>query len=398
VNQPPHSVVGHWSGPWDEEGLVEFAADLRRRLGSRSVTFGLIFLAPELAGRAVEVLELVRVHARVPVLAGCSSLGLVVGGREIESATGLVLALHALPGARAVAVPFSRASESVAVARHVLPDDFVPAGWLAFLEPFHTDSEDWIEGWQAAFPHQPVYGGLATGSGDEPIAQVYCDGRVLEAGGVALGVSGIRMLGAVAQGCTPVGETWTITRTDGNVIHRIGNRPAVAVLSETFESLDEETRQRSRGGLFAGLAVDEYVEEHERGDFLVRNLIGADSDSGALAVAASPRSGQTIRFQIRDAAAADEELRHVLGRLRDTVGRARVYGGCLSVCLGRGRTFFGESDHDAALVRQIVGPVEVGGFFGAGEFGPVGSRSWVHGYTASLVLFVGDEPMPEEEL
>src|SRR5690606_31931424 len=223
-------------------------------------------------------------------------------------------------------------------------------------------------------------------------------GDVLTEGGVVLAFSGVRILGAVAQGCTPVGETWTITRAEGNVVHGIGNRPAFAVLEETFASLDDDLKRRSRGNFFAGLAVDEYRAEHRRGDFLVRSLLGADPGSGALALGALPRVGQTMQFQLRDAAAADEDLRAVLARLKEQIGHARVYGGCLCVCGGRGQALFGQGDHDAALVQQIVGPTtNIAGFFCNGEFGPVGSKNFVHGHTASLMVFVGPPRAAEDE-
>jgi len=399
MNESLHSVSGRWPGGWDENGLREWAEGLRRSLGSRPVTLGLVFVAPEYFERAQALLELLRVHAQIPVLAGCSSPGIVAGGREHEDGRGLALALYSLPGATVHAHVVSPADPAQ-------PGVFTAPGWpaeelsgcLAFIEPFHTDVEAWLEGWQAAFPGLPVYGGLAAGPSVEARAQVYLNGRVLDQGGVVLGFSGVRLLGMVAQGCTPVGDEWTITRVEGNIIHRIGNRPAVAVLEETFEQLRETLKRRSRGNFFAGLVVDEYQDEHHRGDFLVRNLVGADPETGALAIAALPRAGQTLQFQLRDAAAADEEVRVLLGRLRDRIARAQIYGGCLCLCNGRGSALFGEPDHDAALAQQILGPHAVAGFFGNGEFGPVGARSYLHGYTASLVVFAGPPRSENDEL
>lgn len=386
-----YSAVDRWVGEWDETGLRDFAEKLHRRLGGQTATVGLVFATPGYFERAADLLELLRVHARVPVLAGCSSPGLVASGEEYEDGEGVVLALYALPGAtvRRYIIPPGE-SDGSARARASGLDATGVTGWLAFLEPFRTDPEAWINGWQSAFPGAPIFGGLAMGRGGEPRAQVYCDGAVLEEGGVVLAFSGVRVLGAVAQGCTPVGDTWTITRVDGNIVHAIGNRPAFAVLEETFTELSDDLKQRSRGNFFAGLVVNEYREAHQRGDFLVRSLLGADPSTGALAVGAMPRAGQTLQFQLRDATAADEDLREVLARLREEIGRARVYGGCLCVCAGRGKALFGQADHDAGLVQQIVGPTSnVAGFFCNGELGPVGSRSFVHGHTAALMVFVG---------
>ena len=56
-------------------------------------------LTPQFFPKAKEVLEILRIHAQIPLLAGCSSNGLIAGAREVEKHAGLVLALHHLPGA-----------------------------------------------------------------------------------------------------------------------------------------------------------------------------------------------------------------------------------------------------------------------------------------------------------
>jgi len=393
------SVTGKWDGPWDEPALCDWARNLRDELGELPVSLGLLFVTPDFFPHATELLELLRVHARIPLLVGCSSFGTVERDREIEEGAGLVLGLYSFPGATLAAT-------------RIRPDDFQSgleearrltaiapvSAWLSFLEPFKTDADAWLESWQEGFPQIPVFGGLAAGHLGEAHAQVFLNGEVIHEGGVVLGLSGVRVLGAVAQGCTPVGESWTITQVEGNLVRRIGNRPAIAVLEETFGELDASLQQRSRGNFFAGLAVDEYKENFARGDFLVRNLIGADPKIGALAVAALPRSGQTLQFQLRDAGAADQEIRVLLEQLRSSVGESIVFGGCLCICAGRGRALFGEGDHDAKLVQEIVGPSNVVGFFGNGEFGPVGARSFVHAYTAALLLFVGPPRELEDDL
>ncbi len=400
MHEPALSATGLWDAGWDEAGLREWAEGLRRKLGNNPVTLGLIFTTPDLFPHAAELLELVRVHARIPALAGCSSHGLVVGGREIERGGRVVLGLYSIPGASFEVLELPEAAargERDAIAALGLEFASV-TGWLAFLDPFRTEAEAWIHAWQGVHPGAPVFGGLAAGRPETAEVRIYADGGIARHGGVVVAIRGVRVEGLVAQGCTPVGETWTITRAEGNVVHRIGNRPATAVLEETFEDLEEDLRRRGRGHFFAGLAVDEYRERHHRGDFLVRNLLGADPESGALAFAALPRAGQTMQFQLRDAASADQDLRERLGRLRDAIGRSRIYAGCVCLCAGRGVSLFGEADHDAGLIRQMLGPFDLAGFFGNGEFGPVGARSFVHAYTASLLLFVGPPRSLEDDL
>ncbi len=187
----------------------------------------------------------------------------------------------------------------------------------------------------------------------EPLTQIYLDGEVFEDGGVAIAVGGdVALAGVISQGCTPIGEAWTLTRVEQNLIRHIGNRPAYTVLSETVSKLSPEDQRKAQGNLFIGLVVNEYLDEFHRGDFLVRNLLGGDPNSGVLAVGALPRMGQTIQFQRRDAAAADEDMNELLGRAKAALAGRQIYGGCLFCCNGRGKNLFGRPSHDAALVEE----------------------------------------------
>ena len=235
----------------------------------------------------------------------------------------------------------------------------------------------------------PVYGGLASGEFPEPLAQVYLDGEVFEDGGVAIAVGGdVALAGVISQGCTPIGEAWTLTRVEQNLIRNIANRPAYAVLSETVQNLPPEEQRKVQGNLHIGLVVNEYLDEFHRGDFLVRNLLGGDPNSGVLAVGALPRMGQTIQFQRRDAAAASEDLNELLAREKARLADTEIYGGCLFCCNGRGKNLFGRPSHDSELVQTHFGPTGIAGFFCNGEIGPIGDKNFLHGFTASLALFV----------
>jgi small ligand-binding sensory domain FIST len=179
-----------------------------------------------------------------------------------------------------------------------------------------------------------------------------------------------------------------LTHVDGNLIHKIGNRAAYEVLAETFNSLSTTDQKKSRGNLFVGLVINEYLEDFHRGDFLVRNLLGADPQTGTIAVGAMPRSGQTVQFQRRDATAATEDMDALLSRAKQQLEGATIFGGCLCSCNGRGKGLFGTPNHDAQMIQEALGPLGLAGFFCNGEIGPVGKRNFLHGYTASLALFV----------
>ena len=389
-----YSAAAHWPGDFDEAGLQKWAESLRRQLAAPQVSLGLVFMSPRFFPRAKQVLEILRVHARIPLLAGCSSQSLIVGEHEVEQNAGLTLGLYALPGAELKAVHFTQeqVEEANGPGYWHLETGVEPGqtnGWLAFIDPFHLDSETWLKTWNEAYAPLPVLGGLASGDFSEQATQVYLNGEVFDEGGVAISVGGeVQLVGVTSQGCTPIGETWTLTKVEQNIIHQIGNRPAYEVLAETFNQLSPEQQKTARGNLFIGLVVNEYLEDFHRGDFLIRNLLGADPRSGSIAVGALPRLGQTIQFQRRSKEAANEDMEELLTRAKKQLGDTPIYGGCLCSCNGRGQNLFGRPNHDAQMVQQRLGPMGLAGFFCNGEIGPVGEKSFLHGYTASLALFV----------
>ncbi len=392
-----HAVAAHWNGEFEETALTTWAAELRAQLTAPRVSLGLLFVTPQFFPKAKELLEIIRVHAQVPLLVGCSSTSLIAGAREIEEHAGLVLALHHLPGAELRALHFTQEQVEEAngpgywqLETGVNADQ--TNGWLVFADPFHFDAEAWLKGWNEAYAPLPILGGLASGDYAAQTTQVYLNGEVFEEGGVAVSVGGaVRLASVISQGCTPIGETWTITKTERNFIHTIGNQSAYKVLVDTYNGQPPEIQSKLRGNLFIGLVINEYLEEFHRGDFLIRNLMGADPNSGAIVVAALPREGQTIQFQRRDGAAATEDMTALLQRAHQQLGGQPIYGGVLCCCNGRGSGLFGQPDHDARLVQERLGPLGLSGFFCNGEIGPVGERNFLHGYTASLALFVQAE-------
>ena len=389
-----HSVAGHWQGDFDEPGIQAWAEELRRSLSAPQVSLGLVFMNPKLFPQAVQILELLRVHARIPLLVGCSSHSLIVGDQEVEEDAGLVVGLYYLPGAKLQTFAFTQKQLDESSdpnywhkATGLTPDQ--TNGWLVFADPFNLDCESWLRSWNEAYAPLPVVGGLASGDPSEQSTQVYLNGEVMEEGGIAVAIGGdVALASVISQGCTPIGETWTITKAERHYIHEIANRPAYEVLAETFSNLSPQEQQKSRGNLFVGLVINEYLEEFHRGDFLIRNLIGADPKSGSIAVGAFPRAGQTVQFQRRDAATGTEDMNALLHRTQKQLAGKSVYGACLCSCNGRGHRLFGEPGHDARHVQQQFGPIGLAGFFCNGEIGPVGEKNFLHGYTASLALFV----------
>jgi small ligand-binding sensory domain FIST len=199
----------------------------------------------------------------------------------------------------------------------------------------------------------------------------------------------VSILPCVSQGAAPVGPEMTITAAHDNVIEELASKPAIERLREALAGLEPREQQLAASGLMLGIVIDENRPEYERGDFLVRPIIAADAGAGSIALGERIRVGQTVRMQIRDGVSADEDLRVALGTQAAALGSARAAGALLFTCNGRGSHMFETPDHDAMAVEDALG-VPAGGFFCAGEIGPVGGRNFLHGFTATMALFAAE--------
>jgi small ligand-binding sensory domain FIST len=173
-----------------------------------------------------------------------------------------------------------------------------------------------------------------------------------------------------------------VTRAERNVLLELAGSPAYARLVEIVTALPPAEQELAARGLQLGIAIDEYAEEHGRGDFLIRGVVGVDDQTGGVAVGDVVEVGQTVRFQVRDAAGAGEDLTELLGGAEHPARGALVFS-----CNGRGTTMFPSADHDVRAVQSALGAEGVAGFFAAGEIGPVGGRNHLHGFTASVLAF-----------
>lgn len=376
----------------DWRGALSQALTQLAALGSNgsAIDLAVLFASPHYAPAYSDLLAAVREALGPRVLIGCSGQGVIGPATEIEGESGLSLLALSVPGASLTPLTLTQAELS-AGAFDRLPRADEVGGLLVLADPFSIDAELLIAVLSETYPDAPIIGGMASGDQAQRTTQLFLDGKVLGEGAVVLALGGSAAVCAVvSQGCTPIGKPWTITAAERQVIQMIGGRPALEVLMETLQELSPEVQDRARRNLLVGLAIDEYREEFERGDFLIRNPIGADRESGALAIGALPRVGQTLQFQLRDAEAADEDLRLLLEAQKANADGDEA-AALLFSCNGRGAGLFGYPHHDARALAEVLGPLPVAGFFCNGEIGPVGTKTFLHGFTASIALLSARE-------
>jgi small ligand-binding sensory domain FIST len=228
---------------------------------------------------------------------------------------------------------------------------------------------------------------MASGVGGPGECRLLLDGAVHDHGAVGVLLGGpVGLRWVVSQGCRPVGRPLVVTRAEGNFILELGGKSPLTQLQELWQSLSPDEQRLFQKGLHVGRVLNEYQGEFRHGDFLVRNVMGLDKSSGALAITDRVRVGQTVQFHVRDAQTADEDLRALLRQDRAAHDRPPA-AALLFSCNGRGTRLFPQPDHDAAAVRAEAGEVPLAGLFAQGELGPVGGRNFIHGFTASLALF-----------
>lgn len=317
---------------------------------------------------------------------GCGAQGVVGEGREVE-AGGVAVWAASLPGASLESFHLEavQAGES-AVAVSGIPDLDAAQAVIMLVDPYTFPIEPLLGQLAEDHPGLPVIGGLASAGGGPGLAALMAGSEVVRQGAVGVAMAGVHVRACVSQGARPIGPEMVITAGEGNVIHELASRPALERLREAIVELDVRDRALASQGLLLGIVVDENKPDYDRGDFLIRGLLGIDEDEASISVGERVRVGQTVRMQVRDGASADEDLRQALEQEVRELGRPPA-GALLFTCNGRGSHMFGEPDHDAALLATTLAGAPAAGFFCAGEIGPVGERNFVHGFTATLALF-----------
>lgn len=303
--------------------------------------------------------------------------GVIGGPREVDSGPGLSLWAALLPGVDVVSAHLEavRTPQGVAVGGWAQPGE--PLGAILLADPFTFPAGGFAS--SLGERELPVVGGLVNGGGPGR-ATLVRNGEVHRRGAIAIVFGGdVEFRTVVSQGCRPIGDPSIVTAAHGTTIREIGGKPALEYLQDTVDTLDGDDRRLVESGLQIGVAADEYRSEFGRGDFLVRGVVDADPDAGSISIGEQVAVGQTVQFQVRDPSGADEDLRALLAD--EPAGT----GVLIFSCNGRGSRFFGEPDHDAAVVDELLNPAAAAGIFAAGEIGPVAGANHLHGFTAAIL-------------
>ncbi|WP_420439947.1 FIST signal transduction protein [Candidatus Poriferisodalis sp.] len=328
---------------------------------------------------------------------GTTASSVAAGEREIEEETAAVLWAGSLgsiegPRARAVrldGVPGPAADDNALAAAFEEVQATGELSMILLADPYSYPADAALAHWAERWPQVSVLGGLSSGAPMPGGNRIVVDGGVHRSGAAALVLGGsASVTHLVSQGCRPIGQPYIITEAEGNVVRSLGGMPPFERLEQMFSQLDPEDQQLVQRGLHVGRVTDERKIAFERGDFLIRGVLGADRESGAIAIGDEAPVGATVQFHVRDALTAHEDLAAALRNRSPEAMSAS--GALLFTCNGRGTHLFETPHHDAQTIVERTS-TELAGMFCAGEIGPVGNRSYLHGFTASMALFTDNE-------
>ena len=366
----------------------EVARSLRETLGEGPVDLVLAFFGTSHAGSSDAIAEILRDALAPATLAGVSARGVVSREHEIEQGAALSVVAARLPGVEVR--PFLLVQD---VWRDPVVDDaafdlIAPGARGAELvvllaDPFSFDVEKALGLFNRHAPGVRVVGGMASAANRANGNALFLNDWSSRDGGFALALRGaLRADVVVSQGCEPIGPPLDVTHVENNVILTLDGQPALERAEQVLRALPESERARLAQGLYVGRPAR--GEASGRGDYLVRNLLGADRDRGAIAVADLVGPREKIRLHVRDARAAEDDLAMLLSPQSFD---APASGALMFECNGRGTMLFGAADHDIGMLQAAIGgAVPCAGMFCAGEIGPVGEKNFLHGHTASIAI------------
>jgi small ligand-binding sensory domain FIST len=370
-----HPIATHATG--------EVVGQVLEALGDAPDLAVLFVTAPH-TGVLEDIARTVREVLHPGTLLGVTAVSVLSGDREVEEQPAITLWAARL-GAPVTPVRLDTSIPSIGVAvsglDHDLVGDHRERTLLLLADPFSTPVEGFLDAAPETYPGLRIIGGLASAARGPGGNRLVLDDQQYTDGAIGALLPPVESLTAVvSQGCRPIGSPMTVTKSEGRIIYELAGRPALERLVELLEGLDDDERALAQSGIHLGCVINEHKVDFDRGDFLIRAVLGGDRDVGAIAVGDEVAIGATVQVQVRDAESADHDLRELL-----TGQRAK--GALVFTCNGRGTHLFGVPDHDAKVINAHVDGGATAGMFCAGEVGPIGDRSFLHGFTASILLF-----------
>ena len=385
--------------PAISDAMAQARQSLSKGLNGMRPNLLLAFVSHHYRDEYEQVPELAQALFSPDVFIGCSAGGVIGAGVEVENRPAVSLMAACLPGVTlrpfqvTSGLPSPDAEPDVWAEVLGVPREPSTHFLLLLAGPFEFDPKDLLMGLDFAYPEGVKLGGIASAPLENALFQ---NREVISSGAIGLALQGnLNVETVVAQGCRPIGSPLTITKCDGDLLVEVDGKPALEILTKLYQMSPPRDQALITTSLHLGIASTELLDDFKQGDFLIRNVVGVDHEQGSLAILDWLRTGQTVQFHVRDAQTASEDLHLMLSHYLESHPDSSPAGALLFTCNGRGEHLFGRANHDSEAFETALGKIPMGGFFCAGEIGPVARSTHVHGFTSAFGILM---PMSERTL
>jgi small ligand-binding sensory domain FIST len=389
--------VGYSNARNPRSAAAEATAAALAQAGISRAAGALCFATPAYGAAYPMILRTVASEAHTREVAGCSSMGVIAGETETES--GHALAVLVFGGnedeirATRFFVPTLRgraAGVASDVAAAVRPKLGKSNLLILFADTYNFEAEATLEALGTELPGVTIAGGGASEDGSIGETFVFCGDTIS-----SNAVSGMLLSGdfeltlANSIACGLIGTAHRVTAARDNIVIELDGRPAYEVFAEAAGPLAADLR-RALTYIFVAIPVYENADTIERGQFVVRNIVGASEEHGVIAVAFQPKVGDVIGFVLRDAERSREDLKATLDDLNDRLANKPPPAfGLYFNCVSRGAGLYNIPGHDSAYIRRALGPVPIAGFFTGFEIGSLAEQTSLLQYSGVLALISG---------
>lgn len=384
------------------QAAEEAARSAMSRAGLQRAGLVFCFATTEHAAKYPEMLSVIRKVTGCGNLVGCSGAGVLATDGEIENEPGIAVLVMA--GDKATAAPFlvgnlhARDREAGReVAALVNPYRQRSSVLVLFPDTLNCNPDELFSGLSDGLGDVPIVGGGAADDGSGKATFQMCGGQV-----VSNAVAGVLLTGELAssigvtQACRPIGEVLRVTACEGNVIESLEGRPALEALRAAIGASVSGEFSRLAGSIFLGFPFEDLVmgAAPRRGAYIVRNIIGVDEESGALAVGKPVSRGDLVCFVVRDPLGAREDLKEMLSERSELIPASVPRAGLYFNCCARGAGLYGVQGIDVAFINRAFGSLPVAGFFGFCEIATMAGSARLHNYSGVMTLI--SEPAEAE--
>ena len=367
-------LLGHGTGA-DPARLTEACVAQMGKV-PETANLGFVYATDALANDLEGIVEKLKLETGVQHWTGTVGVGINATGQEYYDEPALAVMIAEVQEAAFRTMPPQHASDDgfAPELRDWLDQDAFHFGIL-HADPASPSTPPLINELAERVPGGFFVGGLSSSHGRN--AQV--------ADGISdSGISGVLFNSDVAvvtghtQGCTPIADKHRVTACERNLLIELDGRPALDVLREDVGEVIARDLQRIAGYIFAAIPI----AGSDTGDYMVRNLLGVDTDQGLVAIGDLVEAGQEIMFCRRDGNSAREDMQRMLDDIDARLGE-NARGAVYYSCLGRGRHQFGGNSEELQIIRERLGDIPLVGFFANGEI----FHNRLYGYTGVLTVF-----------